>query len=140
MFGNKTSLGIDTDKKSNLVKATEKFLSVMYPSLKYPAELVSSLEKIIKHFQNNLDLFDSDKVSSTQSNEQNLFVFLRDFVYICLEKTPTSFKIGDFLNEDTVGELTKNFGLEVYIKLKIFLSVTPEKIRTQSMTSRLTKW
>ena len=45
-----TSMGIDTNVKSNLIKIVSKCLQVLYPSKKYDSEITRQLDALIREF------------------------------------------------------------------------------------------
>jgi predicted transcriptional regulator with HTH domain len=111
-----TTMGIDTNQKSNLIKIISNFLATLYPKDKYPSELIRQIDGFISLLTSEVKA-----VHRGQNTNSNLNDIMEDVILQLLHRsfseTPTSFQIQDFFVQETLDHLISNFGLEIFYEV-----------------------
>jgi len=112
-----TTMGIDTNVKSNLLKIISNALEVLYPSKKYDSELIRQIENIVSEFER--DIKAKHRGENTVDNLADIMLEpVSNMVHRAFFETHTTFRIDQFFDENTMNHLTTNFGLEAYMRVK----------------------
>ena len=120
MMDNDELMGIDLNEKSNLIKLTSEFLETLYPSQKYDHNLLIGIDNMMKVITNDVRNIKRGSVANEITAKDLLSDVIRQFVNIAFNETPTTFNIYEFFDEELMGHISNNFGLDMYMKIGDF--------------------
>ena len=120
MMDNDNLMGIDLNEKSNLIKITSEFLETLYPAQKYDQNLLIGIDNMMKVITNDVRNIKRGSVANEITAKDLLSDVIRQFINIAFNETPTSFNIYEFFDEEMLGHISNNFGLDMYMKIGDF--------------------
>ena len=111
-----TSMGIDTDPTSNMIKIISYCLEVLYPSRKYDSEFLRQIENVVSEF--NREIKAKHRGENTSDNLRDILLEpVSNMVHRAFSETNTNFMIDQFFDKETLDHMTSNFGLDMYMKV-----------------------
>ena len=122
-MGNKATIGIDTDTKSNLLKIISTFLEVVFPATDYDGELIRNIDVLVSLFNNEIR-FIPKNTSTNNGTDEMMREVIYKFLTVVMEQTDTNFMVHELFDTNTFSSLISLFNLETFRNTRDIESLT----------------
>lgn len=113
-----STMGIDTDPTSNIIKIISKALEFLYPAKTYNSEILRQLQNTMSEFVSEVRSVRANFSNEGGTFKELLYEPVANMIHKAFYETNTDFNVDHFFTKDTMDHLTTNFGMEFYIKMK----------------------